>query len=127
MVEESSADRDAPRYWALALTGATGLVIWIATMARYPHESNGAHESRGSAALFPLLAAAAFVGGLLEPRRPRVVAACTIAGPLALAYWTTPRGDGDGMWGLIFPILGAFALFLAWCAGVAGQLIHRRR
>jgi hypothetical protein len=50
------------------------------------------------------------------------MAASLLIAPLSLAYWTTPRGDGDGLWGLIFPILIGFAVLLVGCAQFGGWL-----
>jgi hypothetical protein len=34
---------------------------------------------------------------------------------LVLAWWTTPRGDNDGLWLLIFPLLVALVVLVAGC------------
>ncbi len=109
MTDSSSGERSTDGNWLgrpwFWIGIVAGLVIWIATMARYPRYTDGAGESAGNPALFPLLALAALILGYLEPLRPRVVAASLLAAPLLLAPWTTPRGDGDGLWGLMLPIL----------------------
>lgn len=45
-------------------------------------------------------------------------------GPIVLAWWTTPRGDNDGLWILVFfglPMLGGLAALLASVAGRVGD------
>ena len=38
-----------------------------------------------------------------------------------LAPWTTPRGDNDGLWVLIIPLLAMFALVLYLVTCVCGR------
>jgi hypothetical protein len=40
---------------------------------------------------------------------------------LLLAPFTTPEGDGDGLWGLIFVMLAAFAVVLYGCAALGAR------
>ena len=117
-------DQPASDVSSLALLGGAfaGTVIWILTMAAYPRASDGPNEANGNAALFPLLLLAASIVGYFEPRRPRLVAAAIIAVPCLLAPFTTPRGDGDGLWTLIFPMLAVLAVLMAGCAAFGGRV-----
>jgi hypothetical protein len=114
-----AATAHRPAFWVGLLVG---LSVWIATMARYPRVSDDPHESNGNAALFPLLALAAVILGAVEPRRSKWVAASLVIAPLLLAPWTTPRGDEDGLWGLIFPMLFVLGALLIACAELGGWL-----
>jgi hypothetical protein len=70
-------------------------------MARYADYSDSPAPSgqSGSALLFPLLAAIALAAGYVAPGKPREIALAMLAGPLLLAPFTTPKGDGDGLLG----------------------------
>lgn len=94
------------------LAGLASLASWYACFARVPrHGANNA----GNPLFSPILLGAAFVGGLVLPEQATVVGVMLILPALALSPWTTPRGDDDGLWVLIVPILlglmlGTFAL-----------------
>lgn len=45
--------------------------------------------------------------------------------PLALAPWTVPRGDGDGLWLLWFPMLAVFVVVLAGAAWLGSKARER--
>ena len=111
-----------------------GLVTWIATMASAPRHSYGAEQDMGSPALWYVLLAAALAGGVLVPQRARLVGVLLGAPALLLAPWTAPRGDGDGLWILIVPLLAVFVLVLAavaslgaWCRARAAGIARARR
>jgi hypothetical protein len=75
------------------------------------------------------------LGGFLGPalwfgsrrRLPaRTIGASTVVVPLLLAWSTTPRGDNDGLWLLIFwylPIVGGLAMI----AAALGRVVRRPR
>lgn len=109
------------RLGLIAVTALAATAIWIATMAQYATNSDDPHEANGNPVLFPLLALLSAVVGYLEPKHPKVVGSAVIAGPLLLSPWTTPRGDGDGLWGLMIPLLAAFWFALVWCARMGGS------
>jgi peptidoglycan/LPS O-acetylase OafA/YrhL len=102
-----------------------GAAIWIATMASAPRVSDDPNESSGSPALWPLLALTALVLGYFEPRRPALVALAVVLAPLVLAPVTAPRGDEDGLWVLIIPMLAVFGFFLFLCAHLSGWVRRR--
>jgi len=104
----------------LACSGAVGLVAWWWAMASAPRYS--VDGEGGSSLYWWALVAAAAIAGLVAPARAALVA-LALGGPgLALAGWTAPRGDNDGLWLLIFPMLAAWVLVLAVVAEVAGRL-----
>jgi hypothetical protein len=107
---------------AIAIGVAVGALIWIATMASEPRYSDGPDESNGNPALWPLLALTAFALGFVEPRRPWRVALAVNSAPLLLMFWTTPRGDDDGLWVLIVPMIVGYTIVLAACAAVSGWI-----
>ena len=106
---------------AAVAASSIGVVTWIATMASAPRYSYGADEDLGSSALYYVLLGAAFAGGMLLPKRACLVGMTLGLPPLLLSPWTAPRGDNDGLWLLIIPMLAVFlfvliatALFGAW-------------
>lgn len=83
-----------------------GAVVWMVTMGSAPRYAQGPDIDTGNPLALALgLGAVALVLGLLGPKRPLLVGALVTAGPLLLAPVTAPRGDGDGLWILIFPML----------------------
>jgi hypothetical protein len=105
---------------ALVVGSCAGLLIWIATMASKP-----IHSDDWNPALWPLLALTAFGVGLFERRRPWRVALAVNAAPLLLMLWTTPRGDDDGLWSFIIPMILGFTIVLAGTAAVSGAIGRR--
>jgi hypothetical protein len=101
---------------------AVGLVTWIVTAADAPRYSYGPHQDTGNIAYFPVLLAAAVVGGFVRPRRARLVGALLGLPGLVLSPWTAPRGDNDGLWLLIVPALFVFVLVLVVTARVGARL-----
>ncbi|HEU0170724.1 MAG TPA: hypothetical protein VFR26_04725 [Acidimicrobiales bacterium] len=89
-----------------------GFVAWIAMMASAPRFSYGAQQDMGDSAFYPLLLIAAVLGGFLFPSRAALVGALLGLPGLALSPWTAPRGDNDGLWVLIIPIMVLFVLVL---------------
>ena len=47
----------------------------------------------------------ALVGGATWPQLARVIGVMVVAPGLLLSPWTAPRGDNDGLWVLIVPML----------------------
>ena len=120
------------RQWIITgiTSGAVGTVTWIATMATAPRYSYGGEQDMGSNALFVILLAAALVGGWLFPRSSLVIATMLVVPALVLAPWTAPRGDNDGLWTLILPLLIFFGFVLgafAWAAGWVRERVESAR
>jgi hypothetical protein len=63
---------------------------------------------------------AAIVLSVVHARRWWVVAPGLIAVQLALAPFTSPRGDNDGLWILILPILVVLGTALTVLCGIVG-------
>jgi hypothetical protein len=93
-----------------------GLVAWLAFVASAPTYSYGADEDMGSNAYYWILLGVALGAGLLLPQEAPVIGALLSLPGLLLSPWTAPRGDNDGLWILIVPIL---AIFTALLVGVA--------
>jgi hypothetical protein len=106
------------------VAGAIGLVTWLATMASAPRYSYGAEQDMGDGALFPILLAAAVVGGLVAPSRAALAGAMLGLPGLVLSPWTAPRGDNDGLWLFIVPTM---ALFTTALVAVATATAWTRR
>jgi hypothetical protein len=73
----------------------------------------------------PLMLLAPIVLGFVFSRSWPVVPTGLLLPQFVLAPWTTPRGDNDGLWVLIFPFLGVlFACALV--AAAASSWVARR-
>lgn len=118
--------RDTVFDLAVLFVAATfGLVTWIATMASAPRYSYGAEQDMGSPALYYVLLGAAFLGGVLRPQRGWLIGMVLGLPALLLSPWTAPRGDDDGLWALIVPILGVFVFVLAAMASLGAWVRTR--
>jgi hypothetical protein len=111
----------------LAGAAAVGLAIWVATVATAPRYSYGDQLDMGSMALWPLLAGAALALGFIEPSASRASTVALMAPPVVMAPWTAPRGDNDGLWVLIIPLLVGFAYVLTAVSAAGGRIRQRIR
>lgn len=99
-----------------------GLAYWFIIVAE---------EGRGSPLLpaaigFPLLVITPLILGFLSPRtRSGLIGVSFVFGPLVIAWWTAPRGDGDGLWLLWFPYLVIWGL-VSWGLAQLGVWIRSR-
>lgn len=93
---------------------AGGLAAWIGLVA-IPTRTNPNVTGR---LYFAVILVVAFVFGAVWPSRHHArVSALLVLPGLALAGWTAPRGDNDGLWGLWFVFL--------LLAIVLGSICHR--
>ena len=122
-----AADRPETRWPLLWMVAAVASAAWLAYVALVPFEEGGKTffgmnpAVDGDSLLFwvPLLTAIpCAVAGYLNAAKPLAIGAAGIVGPLLLAYPTTPRGDGDGLWSLIFLALPFFGLLLTFVASL---------
>jgi hypothetical protein len=98
-----------------------GLAIWWPTMAmqpRYGFES----DQQGSPWYFPLMLGAAVLLTVGFRRWWWVVGPGLVAGQLFVSPFTTPRGDNDGLWLFIFPMLVVFGLVLMVVSGIVAAV-----
>jgi hypothetical protein len=82
-------------------------------------------DSSGGFILLAGFVGSAFWFGSRRRLPARTIGALTVFVPLLLAWTTTPRGDNDGLWVLIFlylPFVGGLAAF----AAALGRALHRR-
>jgi hypothetical protein len=108
--------------FALAVAGVFSVSVWVVTMASAPRYSYGADQDMGSNALYYVLLGAAFVGGLVLPRRAGLIGLALGLPPFVLSPWTAPRGDNDGLWIFIVPMLGIFMFVLLGAAAVGARV-----
>ena len=108
-----------------AAAGIVSLTVWYITMASAPLYSRAPHQDMGNAALFPVLIAAAVVGGVVAPKQATIIGVMLVAPALVLSPSTAPRGDNDGLWLLIVPFLG-FLMFLTVVAAHAAGWLRTR-
>ena len=123
--------RSRAAWSAFMLAALSGVAIWIPTNATHPRYSYRPHQDNGSASFFPVMIVAALLLGALFARHWRVIALGLVLPVLALAPFTTPRGDNDGLWILILPMLVVFGIVLHVVAGLsawaATAISHRNR
>jgi hypothetical protein len=115
-----------------------GALAWLAYVALLPHTTLDAnnltvfgttarYSENDSIVLLPFAAmlVAAAVAGWRRVAPALSIGVAVVSVPFLLAYWTTPQGDQDGLWGLIFfmlPMLGgAAAVVAAIAGGIAGR------
>ena len=110
----------------LAVVGAAiavGVSAWMITMGSAPRYSYGSDQDLGNlGGLVLILLGSAAAGGLLAPRTSSWLTGLALGVPcLALAPWTAPRGDNDGLWLTIVPLLAVVTgvlVAVAWSASV---------
>jgi hypothetical protein len=119
--------RETPRapQWILIAASAIGSVTWLATTASTPRYSYGAEEDLGNPAFIWILTGFAVVGGFVFRRHAPLIGLGLGVPPLVLSPWTAPRGDNDGLWILIIPMLVVFVAFLVAVAMVGAWLRNR--
>lgn len=128
---------------------AVGLVlistlVWLGVVGLYQHETpcNGRTEGCPTvygydaplpdehfAGMVLMLAGFAIPAVWVGARRsipPATAAAALALGPTALAWWTAPRGDNDGLWVLIFWALPIFGGLAGIVAAVSERIITAR-
>ena len=88
----------------------------MASQPRYDYDSDV------SGWLFLLLFLAAVVLGALAPGVAAIGGLLLALPGFVLAPWTAPRGDNDGLWVLIIPMMGVLMLILAGVAGLVAWL-----
>lgn len=129
--------RDWPRLLPLV---AVSTAAWLVFVGLFQHETPcGRYDSRcdtvyGWRAPLPdehPLGSILVLGGFLVPAvlagrsrlaPPAAVGAALTVGPVALALWTAPRGDNDGLWALIFWYLAILGLLASCVAAVSGRV-----
>jgi hypothetical protein len=109
------------------VSAVVGLAIWIPRMAAQPRCSDGPNEANGSPWLFPLTFLAVVILASLFSRNWQVVAPGIATAQFLMAPWTTPRGDNDGLWGLIFVILAFLFVVDHVLAALVGTTVGRVR
>jgi hypothetical protein len=79
---------------------AAGTVAWLLVAAF------GGNRSWMFNSYFVVVIAITLLGTeIRKSSDPLALAFATVIPAMVLAWWTTPRGDNDGLWMLIFPIL----------------------
>lgn len=100
-----------------AVAAGVGLALWLLLV---PNDGPGG-EARVPAFWWIMLGAAIALG-MGSRARPSVIGFSLVAPQLLMAPWSAPRGDGDGLWILWFPMLGLFGLVLAASAWAGTRL-----
>jgi MFS family permease len=89
-----------------ALYAGIGAVVWITAVA----------IAGASAWYVVTLLICGVALGTVDAAAPHGRAGIYLVVPaLLLAWWTTPRGDNDGLWLLIFPLLAVLSALVAGC------------
>jgi hypothetical protein len=118
------------QWMVFVFAAIVGLAVWLPTMALQPAYERGVHDANGSPLFLPLMLIAAFVLGAVFYRNWQVVALAFLLPQFVLAPWTAPRGDNDGLWVLILPLLIVLFVIeqaLAALAGTAVTWLRQRR
>lgn len=137
-----------PSWGPVLVLLVASMATWLVVVGLYQHEtpcdgrSTGCPTVYGYDAPLPdesavgvLLLLAGFVVpaawvGWRRLAPPLTAGAALAVGPTALAWWTAPRGDNDGLWVLILwflPALGGLAGILAAVAARVGATRRSRR
>jgi hypothetical protein len=112
-----------PQWLAFRVSAAVGLVIWIPTMAAEPRYSDAPNEANGSPWVFPLTFLAVVILASLFSRDWQVVASGIATAQFLMAPWTTPRGDNDGLWAVIFVVLALLFVIEHLLAALTGKAV----
>lgn len=116
--------RATPRHWQRLIVAAlVGLGLWFGLVV-------APNDSEGTAFLWSSVLAAVALGLTTSTDGEAWLVGVGLAGPaFALALWTAPRGDNDGLWLLWLPILAGMMLPLtvaAWVAGLSVRTLRNR-
>ena len=95
--------------WPTAVAAAVGVAIWVPTMAMQPRYG-GDPNSKNGLWFMALMLFAAVVLAVIFSEHSSTLAIALVTPQLILAPFTTPRGDNDGLWGLIFIMLPVGAI-----------------
>ena len=101
------------RLWSGVMSALVSTGLWLALIVRLPDDATNAPVFWW----LMLIAAVAFGAAFGSACLPQVMFGLG-APPLALAFWTAPRGDGDGLWILWLPALALFILVLGAAAWI---------
>ena len=105
----------------MIVAAVLGLGLWIGLVV-VPDDTGG------SAFLWASLLAAVALGLRTWTDSEAWMIGIGLAGaPLLLAPWTAPRGDNDGLWLLVFPLLLGLVFLLTFTAWVSGSSTRRFR
>ncbi len=115
--EERLASR---RTWtAFSVAAMLSGAAWM-LFGAWPNHSDGGW--RWVLPFIVALAGVAFLVGLVFPAAVTAMGRGLIVGPVVLAMWTTDRGDGDGLWGLMLPFVGVLAFYVRPVGWLAARL-----
>ena len=106
--------------FAIALVAGTAL--WLALV---PNDDPNA-DARNPAYWWLAIGVAVVLGALMRSNQSASVGAAVAVPALALAPWTAPRGDNDGLWVLWFPFLFGFLFLLAGAGATGAWMVGRR-
>jgi RsiW-degrading membrane proteinase PrsW (M82 family) len=96
-------------------------------MAAQPRYSDGPNEANGSPWFVPLTFLAVVILAAVFSRNWQVVAPGIATAQFLMAPWTTPRGDNDGLWVMIFVILAFLFVIEHLLAALTGTAVGRLR
>ena len=105
----------------LVVAFVVGAALWLLLVPNDDPSGN----ARNAAYWWSSGVAAVALGALAHSKESALVGGAVGVPALLLAGWTAPRGDGDGLWILWFPILGALIFGLSAAGSVGGWLASK--
>ena len=130
-----SARQPTTNRMALFALAAASTVAWLVFIALVPH-ADGEPTVIGTTPmldgdstffLWPALAVApCAIAGWRRDAGALAIGAAAVVGPSLLANGTMPRGDGDGLWALVFLYLPFLGLGFSTIAAIATIIHHGR-
>jgi hypothetical protein len=123
MVDGTAAwRRRGVSYAPFVVAGAVGWLTYVSLVGSYDRPRTWMFD-----VYFVVAIAITMLGTeIRKSRDPWALAFATVVPALVLAWWTTPRGDNDGLWILIFPIL-AFVFVVCGVLATLYRWLRRRR
>lgn len=106
--------------WWVAVAGVlAGAVVWLAMV---PQGETGSSGTPRITAFWIVTVAVAGVLGFLVGGYSRQIAGGMGSAQLIAAVFTAPRGDGDGLWLMWFPVIAVLGVVHLVVAALGGRL-----
>ncbi len=112
--------------WTFLVSAVVGIAIWWPTQAMEPrYDYNHLSHHVGWRWYVPLMFAAALPLTMVFSRQWKWIGAGLVALQLVAAPFTTPRGDNDGLWVLVFPLIVVLGAALTLYCAMLSVVVRR--